>query len=372
MNDGTGQGPVLRSTSWRVRRKMRRTGLPARSASWHAHRKGLRSRPTVPRLVKSSRNRKFWVGAGTSGKIFYCGFAGNWGFQEGVRGVFLDGGLSLDKIALVHRSPCGGRELHGDCTFRSMPSSDSHPLISFGQQSLVLPSMLLCDFGNLEREIRQLEAAGFHGLHLDVMDGVFVPNFSYGLPIVRAFRRLTDLPLDVHLMMVNPGRYVGEFRAAGADLISFHAEAVEDPVPVVAAIRGSGAGVGMALNPSTPVARVLPVLDDLDFVLLMTVQAGFGGQSFQAGPLSKIEELRRVRPDLWIEVDGGVNAETIGTCCRAGANGLVVGSAIFNGRDYAQTHRALQAEMNGRRAKMSATDLSNAAVSGPISARSDC
>lgn len=224
-----------------------------------------------------------------------------------------------------------------------MPAS--RPLVDRPQQPFVLPSMLLCDFGNLEREVRALEQAGFVGLHLDVMDGVFVPNFTYGMTIVRAFRGLTSLPLDVHLMMVNPQQYVAGFRQAGADLISFHVEAVDDPRPVVEAIRQAGAVAGIALNPATPIERILPVLAEVDFVLLMTVQAGFGGQSFQPGPLEKIEALRRHRKDLWIEIDGGVNRGTIRSCCSAGANGLVVGSAIFGEEDYGQAHAELQAEM---------------------------
>ncbi len=230
-----------------------------------------------------------------------------------------------------------------------MPAS--HPLLDLAQQPVVLPSMLLCDFGNLEREVRTLERAGFAGLHLDVMDGVFVPNFSYGLTIVRAFRALTTLPLDVHLMMVNPQQYFAAFRQAGADLISFHAEAVDDLGSAVQSVRESGAGVGVALNPQTPVQIVADVLGDVDFVLLMTVQAGFGGQAFQPGPLGKIDELRRLRDDLWIEVDGGINRGTIRSCCAAGANGLVVGSAIFGEEDYAQAHEELRAEIAaGRRA----------------------
>ena len=224
-----------------------------------------------------------------------------------------------------------------------MPASQS--LVDLARQPVVLPSMLLCDFGNLEREVRALEQAGFAGLHLDVMDGVFVPNFSYGLTIVRAFRGLTSLPLDVHLMMVNPQQYVAAFRQAGADLISFHAEAVEDVQSVVQTIRENGALAGVALNPQTPVDRIESAVDELDYVVLMTVQAGFGGQAFQSGPLAKIEALRRRREDLWIEVDGGINRGTIRACCAAGANGLVVGSAIFGEDDYGQAHEELRAEI---------------------------
>jgi ribulose-phosphate 3-epimerase len=207
---------------------------------------------------------------------------------------------------------------------------------------LVLPSLLLCDFGNLEREVAQLEQAGVQALHLDVMDGDFVPNFTYGMPIVEALRRLTDLPLDVHLMISKPHRYVAQFFEAGADLITFHVEAVEDPRPLLQRIRGLGAGAGVALNPGTPLSRVEPCLDLCDLLLVMSVEAGFGGQPFDAVALEKLRQARGLtRGDVLLEVDGGVSHKTIPSCAEAGAQLFVVGSAIFRSDRYATVVREL-------------------------------
>ncbi len=199
----------------------------------------------------------------------------------------------------------------------------------------VLPSLLLCDFGNLEREVRRLEEAGVEALHLDVMDGQFVPNLTYGMPIVEALRRLTSLPLDVHLMIDRPERYLEAFYQAGADVLTFHIEAVENPRPLLEQIRNLGAGAGVALNPDTPLATVENVLDACDLVLVMSVPAGFGGQTFHRGALEKLRRLRDLAPHVLLEVDGGVNLSTVADCAAAGAHLLVVGSAIFRHDDYA-------------------------------------
>jgi ribulose-phosphate 3-epimerase len=207
---------------------------------------------------------------------------------------------------------------------------------------VVLPSLLMCDFGNLEREIQRLEGAGVQGLHLDVMDGCFVPNLTYGLPIVQALRRLTDLPLDAHLMIVHPERYVDQFIDAGADIVTFHIEAVDDPRPLLARIRQRGAGAGIALNPATPLSQIEGCLDLCDLVLVMSVPAGFGGQSFDEVALDKLRRLRELLPaDVMLEVDGGVNDQTIGACAAAGARYFVVGSAIFRHDDYSGVVRRL-------------------------------
>ncbi|OHB80934.1 MAG: ribulose-phosphate 3-epimerase [Planctomycetes bacterium RBG_16_64_10] len=199
----------------------------------------------------------------------------------------------------------------------------------------ILPSLLMCDFANLEREIRALERAQVKGLHLDVMDGHFVPNLTYGLPVVEAIRRVTDLPLDVHLMIDHPGRYVEQFRAAGADGITVHAEAVEDPRPVLRQIRATGAAAGLAINPPTPVAAVERFVDDCDLVLVMSVAPGFGGQPFDPVALDKLQTLRQmVGRSTLLEVDGGVDYQTVGPCAAAGAGLLVAGSAIFRSGDY--------------------------------------
>jgi ribulose-phosphate 3-epimerase len=201
---------------------------------------------------------------------------------------------------------------------------------------VVLPSLLSCDFSNLEREIRHLEEAGVRGLHLDVMDGCFVPNITFGFPILQALRRLTDLPLDVHLMIVDPERYAEQFIDAGADILSFHVEAVEDPRPLLEKIRKFEVGAGLALNPATPLSTLDGSLDLCDLILVMSVPAGFGGQSFDEVALKKLAELRnRTTEGILLEVDGGVNEATIGRCVRAGANCLVAGTAVFQHDDYA-------------------------------------
>lgn len=201
----------------------------------------------------------------------------------------------------------------------------------------VLPSLLLCDFGNLEREVRRLEEAGVPGLHLDVMDGSFVPNLSYGMPIVAAIRRLTDLPLDVHLMIQRPQNYVKQFREAGADSLTIHIEAVEDPRPVLEQIRSLGCGAGIALNPRTPISRLESCLDLCDLVLVMSVEAGFGGQSFNPVALDKLRQVRSlVGPNVLLEIDGGINLKTISQASAAGAQLFVIGSAIFGQPDYQQ------------------------------------
>jgi len=213
---------------------------------------------------------------------------------------------------------------------------------------VILPSLLLCDFGNLEREVRRLEEAGVEGLHLDVMDGRFVPNFTYGMTIVRAVRQLTDMPLDVHLMTVEPERFVDEFFQAGADVITFHAEAVEDPRPLLGRIREMGAGAGLAISPETELSRIESCLDLCDLVLAMSVAPGFGKQEFNELALEKLSRLKQiVGDDVMLEVDGGVNRTTIERCAGAGAGYFVVGSAIFGKEDYGPVVRELS-QLAGR------------------------
>jgi ribulose-phosphate 3-epimerase len=207
----------------------------------------------------------------------------------------------------------------------------------------VLPSLLACDFGHLEREIRRVEAAGAMALHLDVMDGHFVPNLSIGVPIVEAVRRATDLPLDVHLMIDNPGEFLEPFRAAGADGITVHVEAVADPRPVLDKIRSLGAWAGLALNPSTPLTAIEGSLTCCDLVLVMSVTPGFGGQEFEEGVVPKIRDLRaRDDFDALLEVDGGISPETVGLCAAAGADLFVAGTAIFQSADYAASIKHLR------------------------------
>jgi ribulose-phosphate 3-epimerase len=206
----------------------------------------------------------------------------------------------------------------------------------------ILPSLLLCDFGNLEREVRALEDGPVAALHLDVMDGQFVPNLTYGVPIVEACRRLTEVPLDVHLMIDRPERFVDQFCRAGADCVTIHVEATAEPGQVLEQIRGHGAAAGLAFNPETPVGRVEPHLGQCDLVLVMSVSPGFGGQKFDSGALDKLRRLQPlVAKETVLEIDGGINDETIGDSVRAGAGLLVVGSAIFRHADYAARLRAL-------------------------------
>lgn len=172
-------------------------------------------------------------------------------------------------------------------------------------------------------------------LHLDVMDGHFVPNLSIGIPIVEAVRRATDLVLDVHLMISEPDRYIGAFRKAGADLLTFHIEVVPEPTYLLREVRGLGAGCGLSLNPPTSVQTIKPYLDQCDLVLVMSVMPGFGGQQFQPVALEKLRELREsAGPELLLSVDGGVGTETVAACVQAGANMLVMGSAFFRRQDY--------------------------------------
>ncbi|HWB08969.1 MAG TPA: ribulose-phosphate 3-epimerase [Pirellulales bacterium] len=199
----------------------------------------------------------------------------------------------------------------------------------------VLPSMLMCDWGRLKEEVERLEAAGAHALHLDVMDGHFVPNLSYGLTLVEAFSKLTRLPLEVHLMISNPGEYVERYFEAGASGMTIHAEAAADPGAVLQKIRSLGAVAGLAINPPTPVEQIRPYLDLCDVVLVMSVMPGFGGQEFDPVALEKLRVLRNlVDPDCLLEVDGGINHETIRPSAEAGAQLLVIGSAIFKHNDY--------------------------------------
>jgi ribulose-phosphate 3-epimerase len=209
----------------------------------------------------------------------------------------------------------------------------------------VLPSLLACDFAHLEREVRDVEAAGVPGLHLDVMDGHFVPNLSIGVPIVEAVRRITELPLDVHLMISEPAKFIEPFRKAGADSMTIHVEAVADPRPVLDRIRSLGAMAGLALNPPTPLSAIEASLPHCDLVLVMSVMPGFGGQKFEPETLDKLRELRsRPNREYLLEVDGGVGLDTVGPCADAGAELLVAGTAIFKTDDYAGTVQRLRSQ----------------------------
>lgn len=207
-----------------------------------------------------------------------------------------------------------------------------------GAGPLIAPSMLKCDFGNLHREVELLEAAGVRLLHLDVMDGHFVPNLSYGPMVIERLRDLTELPFDAHLMISEPDRYLNEYLSAGCDAITIHVEAVEEPGPLLRRIREGGAAAGIAINPGTSVERIKPVLDECDLILVMSVEPGFGGQKFIPSALEKLQELRTiVDADTLLSVDGGIGQSTIQSTALAGADIFVAGSAIFDTADYRQS-----------------------------------
>lgn len=211
----------------------------------------------------------------------------------------------------------------------------------------VLPSLLLCDFGDLKGELARLESAGTRVLHLDVMDGHFVPNLTYGMPIVEGLRRHTDLPLDVHLMISDPLAYAQPMVDAGADMLTFHVEAVEDPAAVATEIRSMGVAVGVALNPDTPVSAIDGCVEQVDMVLAMSVNAGFGGQKFNPVALEKLASLKKSHPDLLLEIDGGINLETIASARSAGCDLFVVGSALFKKDDYGVAMKQLDDAIAG-------------------------
>ena len=208
-------------------------------------------------------------------------------------------------------------------------------------QKLIAPSLLSADFTRLAEEVQAVEKAGADWIHADVMDGHFVPNITFGPLVVEAVRRVTALPIDVHLMIENPDRYVGDFAKAGANFISVQVETCPHLNRTIELIKEGGAAAGAVLNPSTSLDTLDWVLDLVDYVLIMSVNPGFGGQQFIPNSLPKISELRRRIDErnlsALIEVDGGVNENTIADVARAGADVFVAGSAIFGRDDYAQT-----------------------------------
>ena len=201
--------------------------------------------------------------------------------------------------------------------------------------NILSPSILSADFTKLGEEIETIDNAGAEYIHVDVMDGMFVPSISYGMPVIKSIRKSTGKVSDVHLMISEPIRYIADFAASGADMITVHVEACSDVVATIEKIREYKLKVGITLNPDTPVSAIKPYLNRVDMVLIMSVNPGFGGQKFITSSVDKIKEVKRLRDELNlsydIEVDGGINIDNLATVLEAGANVIVAGSAIFRG-----------------------------------------
>jgi ribulose-phosphate 3-epimerase len=207
--------------------------------------------------------------------------------------------------------------------------SDRFRIWDAAPRPIVTPSLLNCDFSRMAEELAALKEAGALAVHLDVMDGHFVPNLSYGAPVIADWRPRTEFPFDTHLMIADPARYLDDFVRAGCDTIIFHIEVVPQPLPLLERIRAAGCRGVLALNPPTSVSRLEPFLDKVDGILVMSVMPGFGGQPFEAKVLDKVRALRAARPNLPISIDGGIKPDTAADAVAAGVTQLVAGSSVF-------------------------------------------
>lgn len=204
----------------------------------------------------------------------------------------------------------------------------------------IAPSMLSADFSKLAEEIQSVEQGGADLLHLDVMDGQFVPNITFGPVVIKGIRKLTKLPLDAHLMIDKPEIWIEQFAKAGVDWISFHIEATRQPKQVIELIKKNNKKAGIVIKPATPLENIMPFVKDVDFVLVMTVEPGFGGQEFMSEPLKKIEILSK--QGITVQVDGGVNSQTISQVVKAGATIIVSGAGVFGAKDRSATIKELK------------------------------